>query len=152
MAINLASSRPYIVAFLLLPKGYEPGVAASIVFASPLFIMSYLWIACSVRQHNRGKHGAWFFLYFLPFVGPMWMLIECGILGSVDSDRYGTCRPHAPRGIRLNGALADPDPAAGVRFLGGLQVGLDEALGAAGEIGPSSQRLRQMARMPESAG
>lgn len=89
-AINLAGFVPYIVAFLLLPKGYEPGIAASIVFASSLFMMSYLWIACSVRRlHDRGKHGAWFFLYFLPLVGPMWMLIECGILGSVDSDRYG---------------------------------------------------------------
>jgi|SRR5688572_30196446 uncharacterized membrane protein YhaH (DUF805 family) len=89
-AVNLTGFVPYIVAFLVLPKGYEPGVAVSIVFASSLFIMSYLWIACSVRRlHDRGKHGAWFFLYFLPVVGPMWMLIECGILGSVDSDRYG---------------------------------------------------------------
>jgi uncharacterized membrane protein YhaH (DUF805 family) len=89
-AIDLAGLVPYIVAFLLLPKGYEPGVADSILFASLLFLMSYLWIACSVRRlHDRGKHGAWFFLYFLPFVGPMWMLIECGILGSVDNDRYG---------------------------------------------------------------
>jgi len=89
-AVNLAGIVPYIVAFLVLPKGYEPGVAASIVFASSLVIMSYLWIACSVRRlHDRGKHGAWFFLYFLPFIGPTWMLIECGILGSVDSDRYG---------------------------------------------------------------
>ena len=87
-AVNLAGIVPYIVAFLVLPKGYQLGVAASIV--SSLVIMSYLWIACSVRRlHDRGKHGAWFFLYFLPFIGPTWMLIECGILGSVDSDRYG---------------------------------------------------------------
>jgi hypothetical protein len=34
--------------------------------------------------------------YFLPFVGPVWMLIECGILGSVDNDRYGL----SPRMLR----------------------------------------------------
>jgi uncharacterized membrane protein YhaH (DUF805 family) len=89
-AVNLAGFLPYIVLFLVLPKGYEPGVAISALFAAVLLFMSYLWIACSVRRlHDRGKHGAWFFLYFLPIVGSMWMLIECGILGSVASDRYG---------------------------------------------------------------
>ena len=77
-AVNLAGFLPYIVLFLVLPKGYEPGVAISALFAAVLLFMSYLWIACSVRRlHDRGKHGA------------MWMLIECGILGSVASDRYG---------------------------------------------------------------
>jgi uncharacterized membrane protein YhaH (DUF805 family) len=96
-AINLAGFVPYIIAFLLLPRGYDPGAAIAILFAASLLIMSYLWIACSVRRlHDRGKHGGWFFLYFLPFVGPVWMLIECGILGSVDNDRYGL----SPRMLR----------------------------------------------------
>ena len=81
---------PYIAAFLLLPSGQDPGVAIDILFAASLLIMAYLSIACSVRRlHDRGKHGGWLFLYFLPVVGSMWMLIECGILGSSDSDRYG---------------------------------------------------------------
>jgi uncharacterized membrane protein YhaH (DUF805 family) len=89
-AVNLAGLAPYIIAFLLLPRGYDPGIAIAILFAASLLVMSYLWIACSVRRlHDRGKHGAWFFLYFLPLVGSLWMLIECGVLGSVDSDRYG---------------------------------------------------------------
>ena len=89
-AVNLAGFLPYIILFLVLPKGYDPGVVIPVLFGGVLLFMSYLWIACSVRRlHDRGKHGAWFFLYFLPLVGPMWMLIECGILGSVDSDRYG---------------------------------------------------------------
>ena len=89
-AVNLAGFVPYIIAFLLLPSRSDPGIAVAALFAALLLIMSYLWIACSVRRlHDRGKHGSWFLLYFLPFVGPMWMLIECGILGSVDSDRYG---------------------------------------------------------------
>jgi uncharacterized membrane protein YhaH (DUF805 family) len=76
--------------FLVLPKGYEPDVVISALFGAVLLVMSYLWIACSVRRlHDRGKHGAWFFLYFLPVVGSMWMLIECGILGSAASERYG---------------------------------------------------------------
>jgi uncharacterized membrane protein YhaH (DUF805 family) len=81
---------PYSVAFLLLPRDHDPGLAIAILFATSLLIMAYLWIACCVRRlHDRGKHGGWFFLYFLPVVGSMWMLIECGILGSADSDRYG---------------------------------------------------------------
>jgi len=89
-AVNFAGFVPYILLFLLLPKGYDPGVAIAVLFGGVLLIMTYLWAACSVRRlHDRGKHGAWFFLYFLPVVGPMWMLIECGILGSAESDRYG---------------------------------------------------------------
>lgn len=89
-AVNLAGFLPYVLVFLLLPTGYDPGIAIPVLFTCVLLFMAYLWIACSVRRlHDRGKHGAWFFLYFLPVVGPMWMLIECGILGSVDNDRYG---------------------------------------------------------------
>lgn len=91
--VSLAGVLPYIILFLVLrvlPNGYDPGIVISVLFAVVLLFMSYLSIACSVRRlHDRGKHGAWYFLNFLPLVGSMWLLIECGILGSVDSDRYG---------------------------------------------------------------
>ena len=62
-AVNLAGLLPYIILFLLLPKGYDPCIAIAVLFAAVLFFMSYLSIACSVRRlHDRGKHGAWYFL------------------------------------------------------------------------------------------
>lgn len=89
-AVNLAGFLPYILIFLVLPKGYQPGIVISALFAFALVFMTYLWAACSIRRlHDRGKHAAWFFLYFVPLVGPMWMLIECGFLGSAANDRYG---------------------------------------------------------------
>jgi uncharacterized membrane protein YhaH (DUF805 family) len=39
-AINLAGLAPYIIAFLLLPRGYDPGIAIAIVFTASLLLMS----------------------------------------------------------------------------------------------------------------
>src|SRR5919108_5059303 len=73
-AVTLASFVPYIIAILLVPSGHDPGIPIAVLFAASILIMSYLGIACSVRRlHDRGKHGGWYFLYFLPIVGPMWM-------------------------------------------------------------------------------
>jgi uncharacterized membrane protein YhaH (DUF805 family) len=54
---------------------------------------SGLSILRSVRRlHDRDRHGAWFLLNFLPVVGGMWLLLECGILpGTKGPNKY-----HAP--------------------------------------------------------
>jgi uncharacterized membrane protein YhaH (DUF805 family) len=42
------------------------------------------------RYHDRGKSGVWFFIGFIPFIGAIWQLIECGMLPGDDSDNaYG---------------------------------------------------------------
>ena len=80
-AVNLSGYLPFIIAWALLPYGYMPGNAISLLFAAILLVISWLTIMCTVRRlHDRNKHGAWFFLNFLPVVGSMWLLIECGIL------------------------------------------------------------------------
>jgi len=80
-AINLAGWIPFMIAWAVLPPGYEPNPIVSIMFAAVLVAMSWIFILCSVRRlHDRNKRGAWFFLNFLPYVGGMWLLLECGIL------------------------------------------------------------------------
>ena len=89
-AVNLAGWIPYIIAWAVLPYGYEPGNAISLLFAAIVVAVSWLTIMCSVRRlHDRNKHGAWFFLYFIPEVGSMWLLTECGSLpGTKGPNKY----------------------------------------------------------------
>jgi uncharacterized membrane protein YhaH (DUF805 family) len=42
------------------------------------------------RYHDRSKSGFWLFLGFVPFIGALWMLIECGFCSGDDGDNdYG---------------------------------------------------------------
>ena len=45
---------------------------------------------CVKRYHDRGKSGVWFLLCFVPFVGPIWQLVELGFLrGEAGANRFG---------------------------------------------------------------
>jgi uncharacterized membrane protein YhaH (DUF805 family) len=61
------------------------GIAIIVVFAC------YINICVTItRYHDRGKSGWWYFFAFIPVVGPIWQLIECGILPGDDGDNeYG---------------------------------------------------------------
>lgn len=42
------------------------------------------------RWHDRNKSGAWFFITFIPIVGPLWSLVELGFLAGTDeNNQYG---------------------------------------------------------------
>jgi uncharacterized membrane protein YhaH (DUF805 family) len=51
----------------------------------------WISIATAVRRfHDRNKDGIWYLINFVPVVGPIWFLIECGFLrGTVGENRYG---------------------------------------------------------------
>jgi uncharacterized membrane protein YhaH (DUF805 family) len=56
---------------------YE-GLTFALVLAAPL-----IWIQCALiikRCHDRGKSGFWALLLFIPVVGLLWLLIDCGLL------------------------------------------------------------------------
>ena len=48
--------------------------------------------ACSARRyHDRGKSGWWQLIQFIPLIGPIWMIIELGMLsGDSGSNRFGS--------------------------------------------------------------
>lgn len=42
------------------------------------------------RYHDRGKSGFWSLLLFVPFIGAMWVIIECGFCSGEDgSNQWG---------------------------------------------------------------
>ena len=42
------------------------------------------------RWHDRGKSGFWCLIYFIPLIGPLWTLIECGFCaGDYGDNAYG---------------------------------------------------------------
>jgi uncharacterized membrane protein YhaH (DUF805 family) len=61
-----------------------------------IFFIAYIpifWASVCLqvkRWHDRGKSGAWFFINFIPYVGGLWVLVECGCLrGTQGHNQYG---------------------------------------------------------------
>jgi uncharacterized membrane protein YhaH (DUF805 family) len=52
-----------------------------------------LWISIAVavkRYHDRNKSGWWVFIVFVPIIGGIWYLVECGFLrGTPGPNDYG---------------------------------------------------------------
>jgi uncharacterized membrane protein YhaH (DUF805 family) len=63
-----------------------------IVMMIPVLVF-YFWTRFAVgvkRWHDRGKSGWWVLIGFIPYVGPIWQLIECGCLrGTEGSNQFG---------------------------------------------------------------
>ena len=55
--------------------------------------IAYIWIALAVaakRWHDRGKSAWWILIVFVPVIGNLWYLIECGFLrGTAGANRFG---------------------------------------------------------------
>jgi uncharacterized membrane protein YhaH (DUF805 family) len=53
-----------------------------------------LWIGLAIaakRWHDRNKSAWWILIVFVPLVGPLWYLIECGFLrGTTGANKYGS--------------------------------------------------------------
>jgi len=67
------------------------GPVTSIVLL--LFGILVTWISIAVgikRFHDRNKSGVWILIIFVPVIGGLWYLIECGFLrGTVGPNDYG---------------------------------------------------------------
>jgi uncharacterized membrane protein YhaH (DUF805 family) len=70
------------------------------------------------RYHDRGKSGFWFFINFVPFVGPIWQLIECGFCSGDDGDNEYGPPPGAER--RMNSLSNEVQGMAKGRLAGKL--------------------------------
>ena len=51
------------------------------------------WISLAIhvkRFHDRNKTWVWILISFIPFIGPIWMFIECGFLrGTIGKNQFG---------------------------------------------------------------
>lgn len=65
--------------------------------------------ACIKRLHDRGKTGWWYLLLFVPVFGPLWVLIELGLLPGTgrDDNGYGPRNDLAGRPVRKTASQED---------------------------------------------
>lgn len=64
---------------------------AGILIAIVLVMAVWISLATSVkRYHDRGKSGWWILIIFVPVIGGLWYLVECGFLkGTTGANPFG---------------------------------------------------------------
>lgn len=75
-----------------------------IIYLVIVFVAVWVSVALQVKRwHDRDKSWFWVFINFVPIIGGLWALVECGFLdGTQGPNRFGP----SPKGI------AGPAPAA----------------------------------------
>jgi uncharacterized membrane protein YhaH (DUF805 family) len=58
-----------------------------------IVLVAIVWVGLAVavkRWHDRNKSGWWVLIAFVPVIGGLWYLIECGFLpGTAGANNYG---------------------------------------------------------------
>ena len=72
----------------------EQGLTFLLSFFVIFVFCCWINIAATVkRYHDRDKSGFWFLIVFIPFIGGIWQLVECGFLsGTGGGNSYGQRR------------------------------------------------------------
>jgi uncharacterized membrane protein YhaH (DUF805 family) len=66
------------------------GPVTSIVLLLFGILVTWISIAVVKRFHDRNKSGVWVLIIFVPVIGSLWYLIECGFLKSTTGpNNYG---------------------------------------------------------------
>lgn len=116
-----------LVVLLVMPADSQPLGKLTIYVGGLVGVVALVagfWAQVCVtvkRFHDRGKSGWWWWFGFIPFLGPTWLLIECGFLsGEACGNDYGP--PGGGSGTLgaeietlRNGALAEVPQAASVQ-------------------------------------
>jgi len=80
---------------MMLGEMEDLGPSAAVVFGtvSLILMVPMFWIALAVqvkRWHDRGKSGLWVLVGVIPYLGFLWVLVECGCLRGTSGDNaYG---------------------------------------------------------------
>jgi len=81
------------IAVLIDPPEELPSIgpfAGTIILAFGLLVMWILLAVAVKRFHDRDKSGWWVLIVFVPLIGGLWYLIECGFLRGTDGPNpYG---------------------------------------------------------------
>jgi uncharacterized membrane protein YhaH (DUF805 family) len=80
------------------------GLIGLVLYLVVLFFAAWTGLAIQIKRwHDRDKPGIWVLINFIPLIGALWTLIECGFLdGTPGPNKYGP----SPKGI------TGPEPAA----------------------------------------
>jgi uncharacterized membrane protein YhaH (DUF805 family) len=62
-----------------------------LVVLATIVLAVWINLACTVKRfHDRDKSGFWVLIIFVPYIGGIWQIVECGFLsGSPGSNNYG---------------------------------------------------------------
>ena len=106
----------WVVEVVIMAVTVGPAISAAAAAGGggvgPLGIIGYLlllvlvWPALAIqvkRWHDRDKSGWWVLIAFIPIIGAIWVLIECGILdGTPGPNRFGP----SPKGVSGPASIA----------------------------------------------
>ena len=69
----------------------DNGFALIVMFLAFYVLAVWINVASTVKRfHDRDKSGFWFFIVFIPFIGGLWQLVECGFLsGTAGANNFG---------------------------------------------------------------
>ena len=88
--LGVLSLLAFETVLLLMATILDSGAFA---FFAWLVLVICIWPAVAIsvkRWHDRGKSGWWVLIGLIPIIGPIWTLIECGILpGDEGYNDYG---------------------------------------------------------------
>ncbi len=95
------------------PPSNAAGAMGFLVIAVAVVASIWINIASTVKRfHDRGKSGFWFLVVFIPLIGGIWQLVECGFCTGDDGDNdYGPPRDRPQRAKPLIEKLREWPPA-----------------------------------------
>lgn len=67
------------------------GASVLLIICSVCVLIVWINLACTVKRfHDRDKSGWWVLILFVPYIGAIWQIVECGFLsGSRGPNRFG---------------------------------------------------------------
>lgn len=86
---------------LIFMGTFSPTVASVVSILLYVLMIPMWWISIATtvkRFHDRNKSGWWYLIILIPFLGGLWILVECGFLsGAASSNNFGndTLLPNA---------------------------------------------------------
>ena len=92
LGILLGQAAAFVAVYL--SKDPAQPTPAGVVALAWLVIAVFVWmdvVTTVKRLHDRNRSGGWFFMAFVPFIGTIWIVIECGIkAGTPGPNNFGS--------------------------------------------------------------
>jgi len=124
------------------PVGYVPENSASsgaaLVVLTWAIALSWISVVTTIKRlHDRDKSGWWYLINFIPGLGFLWIVVECGLLsGTPEENEYD----FSGRRDRVVAPSSVFDPAPGP------QSSFEARLRQSGSSGAASPRLTNLER------
>jgi len=90
----------------------QAGVSVLLIIGAVILLATWINIACTVKRfHDRNKSGYWFLIVFVPYIGALRQIVECGFVsGSRGGNNYGPPSGSGGNYEYLAADLAGEDP------------------------------------------